>query len=109
MKTQYIKINTIGDKLYYSDKTMTALHREDGPAAELGNGNKYWYVNGKLHRENGPAVEHINGYKSWYLNGEQVTQKEHAKQTKKVPTININGKEFTLDELNSLIKIAKGN
>jgi len=29
------------------------LHREDGPAVELDNGDKSWWVNGKLHREDG--------------------------------------------------------
>ena len=33
------------------------------------NGDKYWFLNGKLHREDGPAYEHANGTKSWYLNG----------------------------------------
>ena len=33
------------------------------------NGDKYWYLNGKLHREDGPAVEYANGSKFWYLNG----------------------------------------
>ena len=27
------------------------------------NGDKEWYLNGKLHREDGPAVEDANGYK----------------------------------------------
>jgi hypothetical protein len=35
-------------------------HRQDGPAAEYTNGNKYWYFNGKLHREDGPAIEYTN-------------------------------------------------
>ena len=124
MKTQYIKINKIGDKFYYSDEKLTKLHREDapaiefangskywcvdgkihredGPAAELGNGSKYWYVDGKLHRENGPAVEDKNGYKYWYLHDIEYTEQEHAKRTKKVPTININGKT-TQEELTAV-------
>ena len=36
------------------------------------NGNKYWYLNGKLHREDGPAYEHTNGDKLWYLNDKEV-------------------------------------
>jgi hypothetical protein len=55
--------------LYYSDKAMTVIHREDGPAVEYANGDKEWYLNGKLHREDGPAVEDTDGYKEWYLNG----------------------------------------
>ena len=48
------------------------LHREDGPAIENTNGNKYWYLNGKRHREDGPVVERANGTKEWYLNDEEV-------------------------------------
>ena len=32
------------------------LHREDGPALEYFNGDKYYFVDGILHREDGPAV-----------------------------------------------------
>ena len=46
------------------------LHRTDGPAVELSNGTKCWYLNGELHREDGPAVEYPNGYNAWYLNGQ---------------------------------------
>jgi len=119
---QYIWINENGDKAYYSDKEMKIRHRVDGPAVEYKNGDEQWYRNGKLHREDGPAkvftdqyrvdgpaVEHINGYKSWYLNGIEYTEQEHALLTKKESTININGKEFTIEELNALIKTAKGN
>ena len=48
------------------------LHREDGPAIEDPNGHKEWYLNGKFHREDGPAVERANGNKYWYLNHEKV-------------------------------------
>jgi len=70
MKPQYIEINESGDKFYYSDKAMTVLHREDGPAIEWANGDKFWYLNGKCHREDGPACEYANGNKSWWLNNE---------------------------------------
>jgi len=123
MKPQYIKINTLGDKFYYGNKKLNKLHREDGPAVEYANGDKYWYVNGiihrengpaayangdkywyvggQLHRENGPAAELGNGRKYWYLNGIEYTEQEHAKRTKKVPTININGKT-TQEELTAV-------
>jgi hypothetical protein len=29
-------------------------HREDGPAVECENGDKWFYINGKLHREGKP-------------------------------------------------------
>ena len=45
------------------------LHREDGPAVEYANGDKYWYINGKFHREDGPAIEWANDQKEWYING----------------------------------------
>jgi len=45
-------------------------HREDGPAREYDNGDKYWYRNGELHREDGPAMEFVDGTKSWYRNGQ---------------------------------------
>jgi hypothetical protein len=51
-------------------------------------GSKEWYLNDKphqkLHREDGPAVELANGYKSWWLNNQQVTQEEHKRKTSKV-------------------------
>src|SRR5690606_24568249 len=43
-------------------------HREDGPAVEFSNGDKFWYQNGKLHREDGPAAEWVHGNKYWYKN-----------------------------------------
>lgn len=57
---------------WYKDAERKILHREGGqPAVEHTNGNKSWYLNGKLHREDGPAVEHANGDKFWYLNGKE--------------------------------------
>ena len=47
------------------------LHREDGPAVELANGDKVWWVNGKRHREDGPAIEYADGTKSWNVNGKR--------------------------------------
>jgi len=85
------------------------LHRTDGPAIEYYNGDKAWYLNDRLHRVDGPALEINNGAKYWYLNGEFVTKQKHALLTKKESTININGKEFTIEELNALIETAKGN
>lgn len=50
-KEQFTHIDERGTKIYYSDRKMTILHREDGPACEWADGNKYWYINGKFHRE----------------------------------------------------------
>lgn len=46
------------------------------------NGTKYHYVNGQLHREDGPAIELPNGYKFWFLYGRGTrckTQEEFEK------------------------------
>jgi hypothetical protein len=80
MKAQYIEIDEYENKTYYSDKEMSILHREDGPAVERNNGNKGWYLNGRLYSE-----------------------EEFNKKMNRAKTININGKEFTVEELNSLI------
>src|SRR5210317_2370848 len=113
-KEQFIHISKDGDKFYYSDRKMTILHREDGPAIDYANGDKSWfldgkrhredgpaiewangykawYINGELHREDGPAVEHADGYKAWYLNGERLTEKEFNAR--------MNPAELTLDEI----------
>lgn len=67
-KEQFIHIKN-GNKRYYSDREMTVLHREDGPAIEWPDGSKSWYRNGKRHREDGPAIEYADGSKEWWLNG----------------------------------------
>jgi len=61
-----IRIDLFRTKHYYVDKV---LHREDGPAIEFANGEKWWYKNGKLHRDDGPAIEDPAGTKCWYKNG----------------------------------------
>lgn len=44
------------------------LHREDGPAVEIPNRHKAWYINGELHREDGPAKIFSDGEGWYYLN-----------------------------------------
>ena len=66
-------------KFYYSDNTILNyhdlkknLHREDGPAIEHYNGDKFWYKNNLLHRDNDlPAIEFKSGCKFWYQNGKR--------------------------------------
>ena len=119
---KYINNNTF----YYKDREMTILHREDGPAVEWRSGSKEWFINGTRHREDGPAICGSHGYKcwyingkrhrvdgpaqiyengdkAWYINGEEVTEEQHEKLTKKEPTILIEGKSFTVEELKALI------
>ena len=52
------------------------LHREDGPAEEHINGNKYWFVNDKYHRLDGPAIEYYDGRKLYYIEGKLYLTKE---------------------------------
>ena len=73
-----VEVYTNGDKLWYLNGK---LHREDGPAFEWSNGTKNWYLNNKLHREDGPAVEVANGDKLWYLNGERLAEEEFNNRT----------------------------
>lgn len=61
MKSQYILINENGTELYYSDREMTILHREDGPAIKRKNGDNSW---------------RLDGGKAWFLNGKYVFKSE---------------------------------
>ena len=83
------------------------LHREDGPAYVGATGIKHWYINGQRHRTDGPAVICVTGNKLWYLNDKQVTQEEHTRLTKKVTTVTINGKEFTVNTLIETLNFKK--
>jgi hypothetical protein len=51
MAKQYIRINDLGSKYYFKDKEMKIIHREDGPAVERINGDKYWYLNNVSYTE----------------------------------------------------------
>ena len=55
-----------GEKWWYRDGER---HREDGPAIECTDGTKEWYREGERHREDGPAIERSDGTKVWYRNG----------------------------------------
>jgi len=71
-------------KTKHSDKTTYTIngvpHREDGPAIEYSNGDKFWYLNGVLHREDGPAVDLANGHKEWFLNGNRHRENGPARE-----------------------------
>lgn len=58
-----------GDRHWYLNGK---LHREDGPAIENANGSRLWFINGQLHRTTGPAIERASGDRAWWLNGQQV-------------------------------------
>lgn len=51
------------------------LHREDGPAEEFTDGDRFWWQNGKQHRVDGPAVMWKVGKTEWWLNNEELDKK----------------------------------
>lgn len=64
--------------IYYKDGQK---HREDGPAIELGDGTKEWWIGGQRHRDDGPACiykdpDEGDFFYEWFLNGERVTEQE---------------------------------
>ncbi len=63
-------------RVEYFIKGTHILHREDGPAIELSDGRREWFINGTLHRVDGPAVIYWHGFKEWYLNGRYFSTKE---------------------------------
>ncbi len=73
-----VKVHENGNKYWFLNGR---LHREDGPAFEYARGHKVWYLNDKLHREDGPACEYYDGTKHWYLNGEELTEEEFNNRT----------------------------
>lgn len=68
MTKQFIETDGFKTK-YFSDAAKTVLHREDGPAINVADGYKAWYINGERHCEDGPAIESPCGRKVWYVNG----------------------------------------
>ena len=63
------------------------LHREDGPAVEYADDHKRWYLNGERHREDGPAVEDADGTKEWYLNGIEYSEPNYYRELYKLGKI----------------------
>jgi hypothetical protein len=66
--------------------------------AEYSNGSKYWCRNGQYHREDGPAIECSNGDKFWYLDNKEYTESEFLKLTKSCngKIVEIDGKKYKL-------------
>ena len=61
-------VHNVGNQAIYHFKN-DKYHRDDDPAIECSNGDKYWYKNGLTHRDDGPAIEYANGAKSWFQHG----------------------------------------
>ncbi len=79
------------------------VRREDGQAIE-----DDWYLNHVLHREDYPAVEYINGDKTWYLN-----DKRHREDGPAVELANgskswwINDKKINCSSNEEFLKLIK--
>ena len=73
-----LKIDEHGTKRWKLPNGL--FHREDGPAIEIANGYKEWWLNGDLHREDGPAIEYKDGYNEWYLNGINYSEQKYKKK-----------------------------
>jgi hypothetical protein len=91
-----VKVFDNGNRYWYLNGK---LHREDGPAVETYDGSRYWWLNGKQHREDGPAIEYAGGTRCWYLNG-----KRHREDGPAIEYANgnrewwLNGVEYTEEE-----------
>jgi hypothetical protein len=50
---------------------------------------KGWYINGKRHREDGPAIEYSDGDKYWYIDDERIfcTNNEEFLRIIKIKTL----------------------
>ena len=80
MTTTYtVKVDDNGDKEWFLNGK---LHRIDGPACEYADGTKHWHLDGKRHRVDGPAVEWSDGTKYWYLNDKELTQAQWIEAVK---------------------------
>ena len=66
-----LKIDSFGVKRW---KLNGKFHREDGPAIEYPNGDKFWYYNGFHHRMDGPAVTQ-HGIDYWLIYDHDITEK----------------------------------
>ena len=65
MSDQNPEIDVYGNKFWYN--SLGQHHREDGPAIEYTNGDKFWYKNGLFHREDGPAFDVVSERKEWWI------------------------------------------
>ena len=98
MKTYTVEIDHNGTNRWYSNDK---LHREDGPAVEYADGDKFWYLNGKLHRKDGPAIEGVNEDKEWWINGKRVSEKDVLNSSQ---TLEIEGVKYTVAQIKAALK-----
>lgn len=85
-----------GDKWWDYDENGKKIYREGRPAIEHDCGAKYWYIEGKRHREDGPAVEFSNGTKYWYLDGILLSKQEFLDEINKKASNTVIRKYFDI-------------
>ena len=100
MQEYEVIVTSQGTVRWYDLKT-DLLHREDGPAIEYVNGDKSWFINGKLHREDGPALEYASGYKAWYLDDVEYSESEF---NAKINPSSYEGREIEIDGVTYTLK-----
>ena len=82
-----MEIDDYGNKYWYlNGEEVTeeeVMSSKEEPIMEIDDyGNKVWKLNGKIHREDGPAIEFANGdkwclneespYVRWYFKGKEI-------------------------------------
>ena len=96
VKKYYVTVDDAGTTRWYKDAGHSIQHRENGPAVEYADGDKFWYQNGQFHRIDGPAVVYSNGQEEWYINDRQLTEVEFLAATQ--PAV-----EMTVAEVEKLL------
>jgi len=87
IKIDIIDVMYMGGTIIYTFNGRR--HREgDLPAVEWQNGDKEWWIHGKLHRENGPAVESAIGYKWYCLDNQGYSEEDYWKEIKERNSLN---------------------
>ena len=104
IKKYYVTVDEEGTTCWYKDAKCTILHRENGPAVECADGDKFWHQNGDLHRTDGPAIEYASGTKRWYINGDHLTEAEFLAATQPVVEMTVADVEKLLGKRVKIIK-----
>lgn len=85
------KVHSTGSVCYTDEEYR--LHRTDGPAVILPDGEKQWYLHGMLHNKQGPAIASPGHPPSWYIRNKKMTFQEWLKYT------TLSNEEITLLQL----------
>ena len=100
-----VNVSEDGNKEWYLNGK---LHRVNGPAIEYTSGTKSWYLNGERHREDGPAIEYASGNKAWFLNGKLHREDGPAKEWSNGDKVwFLNDKKYSEEEFNEKLNPIK--